>query len=100
LVTAYEFAQKNSLTEKNFLECHEFFSKTLVIKSKQGKYRNEKVGVFGQSGLVYLAIEPEFVIETMKEFFKDLDNLLKLNMSNSKSFYFASLIHLKFAHIH
>lgn len=100
LVTAYEFAQNNPLTEKNFLECHKIFSKTLVIKSKQGKYRNEKVGVFGQSGLVYLAIESEFVIGTMKEFFKDLNDLLELNISNSKSFYYASLIHLILAHIH
>lgn len=100
LVSAYEFAQKNPLHEKNFLQCHKIFSKTLVIKSKQGKYRNEKVGVFGQSGLVYLAIEPEFVKDAMNEFFKDLEILLNENLSNSKSFYYASLIHLKFAHIH
>ncbi len=100
LVSAYEFAQNNPLNEKNFLQCHKIFSKTLVIKSKQGKYRNEKVGVFGQSGLVYLAIEPEFVKGSMNEFFKDLDILLKEDLSNSKVFYYASLIHLKFAHIH
>lgn len=100
LVSAYEYAQSNSLTEKNFLKCHKIFAKTLVIKSKQGKYRNEKVGVFGQSGLVYLAVEPELVKETMTEFFNDLDKLLKKDLSKSESFYFASLIHLKFAHIH
>jgi Fic family protein len=100
LVLAYEYAQNNPLTEKNFLHCHKIFAKTLVIKSKQGKYRNEKVGVFGQSGLVYLAIEPELVKETMAEFFNDLGTLLKDDLSNSEVFYFASLIHLKFAHIH
>jgi len=84
----------------NFLHTHKIFAKTLVIKSKQGKYRNEKVGVFGQSGLVYLAIEPELVKETMTEFFNDLATLLKSDLSNSQVFYFASLIHLKFAHIH
>jgi Fic family protein len=100
LITAYEFAQYNTLTEMNFLHCHQLFSKTLVIKSKQGKYRNEKVGVFGQSGLVYLAIEPELVKSAMSDFFSDLDVLLKKDMPKSKAFYFASLIHLKFAHIH
>ena len=100
LVSAYEFAQSNPLTEKNFLQCHRIFAKTLVIKSKQGKYRNEKVGVFGQSGLVYLAIEPELVKETMRDFFDDLGALLKKELSRSEAFYFASLIHLKFAHIH
>jgi len=57
LITAYEFAQNNKLNESNFLECHKIFSKTLLIKSKRGKYRIEKVGVFGATGLVYLAID-------------------------------------------
>lgn len=51
LIKAYEFAQNNSLTEDNFLKCHEKFSKTLLIKSKRGKYRIEPIGVFGKSGL-------------------------------------------------
>ena len=100
LILAYEFAQSNILTEKNFLQCHKIFAKTLVIKSKQGKYRTEKVGVFGQSGLVYLAIEAEYVKDIMLEFFKDLDYLLKQDLTKSKVFYYASLIHLRFAHIH
>ena len=100
LILAYEFAQSNPLTEKNFLQCHKIFAKTLVIKSKQGKYRNEKVGVFGQSGLVYLAIEPELVKKVMSEFFEDLYVLLRKDLSKSEVFYYASLIHLKFAHIH
>ncbi|MEI7425282.1 MAG: Fic family protein [Candidatus Staskawiczbacteria bacterium] len=79
---------------------HKIFAKTLVINSKQGKYRNEKVGVFGQSGLVYLAIEPEFVKEVMSDFFKDLNELLIKDLSPIETFYFASVIHLKFAHIH
>jgi len=69
LATAYEFAQNNQLDEKNFLKCHAIFSKTLLIKSKRGKYRAEKVGVFSESGLVYLAIEPEYV---EKHFFREL----------------------------
>jgi Fic family protein len=100
LILAYEYAQTNPLTENNFLKCHKIFSKTLVIKSKQGKYRNEKVGVFGQSGLVYLAIEPENVKTAMTEFFNDLGTLLEKDLTKSEAFYFASLIHLKFAHIH
>jgi len=100
LIDAYKFAQSNALTEQNFLECHKIFSKTLVIKSQQGKYRNDQVGVFSTSGLVYLAIEPQFVNETMSDFFKDLKTLLNQDLSESETFYFASLIHLIFAHIH
>jgi Fic family protein len=100
LIAAYEFAQSNQLNEKNFLQCHKILSKTLVLKSNQGKYRNEKIGVFGESGLVYLAIEPDFVKETMKELFNDLKLLLDKNLSTSQVFYHASLLHLKFVHIH
>jgi Fic family protein len=100
LILAYQFAQKNILNEINFLECHRLFSKTLVIKSNQGKYREEKVGVFGQSGLVYLTIEPEYVKETLTEFFTDIEILLNLSLTSAQVFYYASIIHIKFAHIH
>ena len=33
LITAYELAQNNELTEKNFLLCHKMLSQTLLIKS-------------------------------------------------------------------
>ncbi len=100
LIRAYEFAQNNRLTETNLLECHKIFSETLLIKSKRGKYRIEQVGVFGKSGIAYLAVEPEFVTKEMKTFFIDISILLNNILSDEEIFYFASLIHLKFAHIH
>ena len=100
LIEAYHFAQKNNLTEINFLKCHEILSETLLIKSKRGKYRNEQVGIFGKSGLVYLAVEPEFVQKEMKEFFTQVSELMNKTLSAEETFYHASLIHLHFAHIH
>jgi len=100
LIEAYEFAQKNNLNEQNLLTCYKIFSKTLLIKSKRGKYRIEKVGVFGKSGLTYMAIEPEFVDQEMKIFFQDIEELKASNLNEKEVFYFASLIHLRFAHIH
>lgn len=100
LIEAYEFAQKNNLNEANLLACHKTFSKTLLIKSKRGKYRIEQVGVFGKTGLTYMAIEPEFVEQEMKTYFKDIEDLISLNLNEKEVFYFASLIHLIFAHIH
>ena len=100
LIKAYEFAQKNNLNETNLLNCHKIFSETLLIKSKRGKYRIEQVGVFGKSGLAYMAIEPEFVKQEMKSFFQDIEELISLNLTEKEVFYFASLIHLRFAHIH
>lgn len=100
LILAYKTAQENTLTEKNFLKCHKLLAKQLVITSLRGKYRNDKVGVFGQSGLVYLAVEAELVSETMTAFFGEIDKLLAIKLSIEEVFYFASLIHLRFAHIH
>ena len=100
LIEAYEFAQKNNLNEANLLTCHKIFSETLLIKSKRGKYRIEQVGVFGKSGLAYMAIEPEFVKQEMKTFFHDIEELISSSLSEKEVFYFASLIHLRFAHIH
>ena len=100
LITAYQFAHKNKLNESNFLECHRIFSETLLIASKRGSYRIEKVGVFGQGGLTYLAIEGELVQERMKSFFQSMEILLQEKLSPEESFYFASMMHLIFAHIH
>ncbi len=100
LVRAYEFAQSHELSESNMLECHRVLSKTLLIKSKRGKYREEPVGVFGKSGMVYLAVEPGFVKKEMNVFFDDIAVLLSETLNEREVFYHASLIHLKFAHIH
>lgn len=100
LIEAYEFAQNNSLTESNLLHCHKIFSETLLIKSKRGKYRIEQVGVFGKTGLAYMAVEPEFVEREMDLLFKDVKELISIDLNEIEVFYFASLIHLRFAHIH
>lgn len=100
LILAYDFAQKENLNQKNFLRIHKILSETLLILSLRGNYRNDKVGVFGESGLVYLAIESEFVKETMNELFSGIEELLLSNISIEEVFYFASLIHMKFVHIH
>ncbi len=100
LITAYKFAQKNRLTEDNFLNCHKIFSRTLLIKSKRGKYRIEQVGVFGKSGIAYLAVEPELVKQEMEKFFRGITKLISSDLKEAEVFYFASILHLILAHIH
>jgi Fic family protein len=100
LVAAYEFAQKNELNEINFLKCHELFSATLLIPSKRGKYRDERVGIYDQNGLVYVAIESEHVSGRMKDYFNEIETLLELELNNEAAFYHASLLHLIFVHLH
>jgi len=100
LISAYEFAQTETLNEKNLLKVHKILSRKLVIQGLRGKYRNDKVGVFGQLGLVYLAIEEEFVGSTMKDFLLEIVELTKQKLTEEEAFYFAAFIHLRFAHIH
>ncbi len=100
LIEAYKFAQNHNLNEDNFLHTHKIFSEAFLIISKRGKYRIEQVGVFGKSGLTYMAVEPEFVAKEMKIFFRDIDELISSKLSEIEVFYFASLIHLILAHIH
>ena len=100
LIEAYGFAQNNKLNEKNLLNCHKIFSDTLLIRSKRGKYRIEQVGVFGKSGLAYMAVEPESVEKEMKVFFQDINELISSELNEIEVFYYASLIHLRLAHIH
>ena len=100
LIEAYVFAQTNKLNEKNLLNCHKIFSDTLLIRSKRGKYRIEQTGVFGKEGLAYMAVEPECLEKEMKLFFQDLNVLISSELNEIEVFYFASLIHLRFAHIH
>ena len=100
LVSAYDFARENKLTENNLLKAYKMLSKSFLIKSQRGKYRDSKVGVFDQCGLVYLAVEPENVAKEMRNFFAVIDKLLKQNLNIKETFYFASILHLVFAHIH
>lgn len=100
LVTAFEFAKNNHLTEVNFLKSHAILSEELVIKSLRGHYRNDKVGVFGTEGLIYMAVEEQFVPREMKILFEDIEHFLNEKISVVGTFYFASLLHLRLAHIH
>jgi Fic family protein len=100
LVESYEFSMDNTLNEVNFLHSHKILSKTILIDSKQGKYREESIGVFSETGLVYLAVEPGYVIEHMNDLFTEISKLLEMELDVSEIFYFSSLLHLRFVHIH
>ncbi len=100
LILAYQFAQSNPLTEKNLLKAHQVLSKTLLIKSQRGQYRKNRAGVFSPAGLVYLAIEPEFVMREMAALFVEIEQLLDSQLSLTEIFYFAAMLHLRFVHIH
>ncbi len=100
LVRAYDVAKTNELNQINFLKIHRILAKNFLIKSKIGKYREEKVGVFGSKGLIYLAVEAEKVAREMELFFEEIEGLLKQKLTIEEVFYFAAMLHLRLAHIH
>lgn len=100
LSAAYDYARHLELNQASFLEAHQILSKTFLIKDKRGVYRTEKMGVFDDSGLIYFALEADKVPAAMNSFFSDIDTLLERELNEEEVFYHASLIHLKFVHIH
>lgn len=101
LIEAYQFAEEHPLTETNFLKAHALLSKSLLSKDLQGAYRTQPIGVFSDTGLVYLAVEAEYIEKYMAMLFLDMATHLK-NAPKDPAFFFyiASLYHLKLAHIH
>ncbi len=100
LLSAYIFVKDSVLNEENFLKSHDIASKTLLIQSKRGKYRKESVWVFWKDGLVYMAVEHEYVGEEMSKLFNDIQELIGKDLCLEEIFYYASMIHLVFVHIH
>lgn len=100
LIEAYNYAKSNPLTEEKVLSAHGILSQQFLIESKRGKYREERVGIHSARGLVYVAVEPEFVRREMKLLIEGIEALRQTALSLEESFYYASGIHLRFAQIH
>ena len=100
LVEAYQFAQKHVFSEKNLLKAHSILAEHLLPKAQQGKYRDQRMFVYSQQGIEYAAVEPEFVQQKMQEIFVDVRSLKRQAQDTASVFYYASLLHLVFVHIH
>ncbi|MDQ6890143.1 MAG: hypothetical protein M3Z56_07695, partial [Bacteroidota bacterium] len=72
LLTTYQYAKRYRLSQTGLLKCHETLAATFtnITKGQKGKYRKTMVGIRGWSGLVYLAVEPEFVQKEMDKLFE------------------------------
>lgn len=100
LVSAYQFAKTNTLTKANFLKSHKILSKSFLIPSAQGKLRQGNVVIGGKEGIVYVAVDAQFVKKEFELLFHDIELLIKAPIKIEMAFYFASLIHLIFEKIH
>lgn len=100
LIKAYQFARENELNLGNVLKAHEIFSTSILLKKERGRIRKVKVGVRSEGRLIYLAVEPELVMQELEKLFADISGLLKEELSITEVFFFAALIHLVFVNIH
>ena len=100
LYYAYEYACANDLNEKNFINCHKLLAKHLLPEDKLGLFRVDDKTITTPEGRHYVTPEAKIIPQTVKVFFKDIEDLLRQELAPSKVFYHASLIHLKLLHIH
>src|SRR5665213_1420249 len=102
LLKAYQYAKRYNLSQKGLLKCHETLAATFtnISKKQKGRYRQTSVGIRGWEGLVYLAVEPEFVQQEMDKLFSDIETLINQTLTLKQVLYYAACIHFMFAKIH
>ncbi len=101
LMAAYEFAISNRLDIVTLLKTHEILSQTLLSKPVyRGKFRKVEAGVNKGKKKIYTATHPAQIESEMNKLFDDIEILRNTELSTSGIFYFASMIHLVFGHIH
>jgi Fic family protein len=102
LYLAYEYARDNKLTQENFLHVHSVATTHLLPKTHRGKIRTGNMLIMEQqTGRVkYEAADANIVKKEYELFWKELDKIIKKDLTIEEVFYFASLIHLVFVKIH
>ncbi|MEO8769150.1 MAG: Fic family protein [Ferruginibacter sp.] len=101
LFLAYEFIFKNKLNLDNLKQAHSILSSNLLPKSQQGFVRTNPMFVINSDDRIeYVAAEPEKIITALNKLFYDIDKLIKVELTDYETFYYASFIHLVFVKIH
>lgn len=101
LYRAYQFAKTATCNAENIWATHKMLTKHILPESRQGKLRTGNMYVTTPGGKIeYVAASPFAVTAELEKFFKDLDTLLKMELTVQEVFFFASLLHLVFVKIH
>jgi Fic family protein len=102
LFNAYEFAQKNKLSKTNLLKAHKIISKHLLTASYRGTIRNSDMVIKdGKTGkIVYEACFKENVNGEFDFFMKEVNLILKQELSLQETFFYGSILHLLFVKLH
>jgi Fic family protein len=102
LYQAYIFAQKNTLSEENFLETHHILAAHLLPEKKRGVCRKGNMVVMEHKTfrIQYEAAFGAEVKSLFEDLWGDIEHLKKQEHSIEHIFYYGSLIHLTFVNIH
>jgi len=101
LISAYEYAKNKKLNLKNFLSSHKILSETILDERKyKGLIRDKEVYIYNGGIKIYTGASKDIVKEEFTNLFNDIEILINRDLSISEVFYFASMLHFVFAHIH
>ena len=102
LYNAYLFANENKLSQKNFLETHRLIAAHLLPKNQQGAIRHTEMLVMEhKTGRIqYEAAQLAILKERYTKLWKEIELLLKKDLTIEEVFYYAAFIHLAFVNIH
>jgi Fic family protein len=97
----YESASKNEINIENMLKIHAEISKHIIEDKKyKGNLRDKNVFIFSDRIKIYTGAEPDIVQNEIEKLFDDISTLTQRILSIDEIFFYASLIHCVFAHIH
>ncbi len=102
LYNGYLFAKENKLNQANFLEAHKLIAAHLVPKVEQGSLRKTEMLVMEHNtGRIQYEAAPKAIVNRQyKQLWREIESLLKQNLSLDEVFYYAAFIHLAFVNIH
>jgi Fic family protein len=101
LYEAYQFAQKNKLTEATVEQSHILLTQHILQQQYRGKIRTGNMFVTTSDGKIeYVACLPDKVGAELNKLYNDIASLINTELTIAETFFFASLIHLVFVKIH
>lgn len=101
LLKAYQYAAGKTITLQRLLDVHRLSTATLLAGTDQsGEIRSKMVYVYRGAERIYGAVAAEQVPELLEELVQEIDRLAASKLSLDECFYYASLLHLRFVHIH
>ena len=102
LYNAYLFAKDNKLNQKNFLQAHRLVAAHLLPEAQRGAIRRTEMLVMEhKTGRIQYEAAPLAIVKAQYDkLWKEIEAMLKKELTIDEVFYYAAFIHLAFVNIH